>query len=79
MREALADCPAECGKFAQRYFNGEPTSEPYQIRARARKTKQCSAKAEPERYAAIIALWGSFQSFVDNVNILPGITQQYKS
>ncbi len=78
-REALADCPNGCGKYAQRYFDGEPTSEPYQVRAKATKTAHCSAKAKPERKAAIIALWGSFQNFVDNVNILPGVTQQYKS
>lgn len=77
-QEALAFCPAGCGKFAQRYFDGEPTCEPYQVRAKGRKTRQCSAKTDPDRYAAIVALWGSFQNFVDQVNILPGVTQQYK-
>ena len=76
--EALAECPNGCGKFGLRYFDGRPTSAPYQVRGRARKTKSCSARTEPERYAAIVALWGGFQAFVDNVNILPCVTQQYK-
>jgi len=78
-REALAKCQNGCGKFGIRYFNGNPVCDPYQVRNAPKKTKSCSARTEPERYAAIVALWGSFQAFVDNVSILPCITQQYKT
>lgn len=78
-REALAMCENGCGKWAVRYFDGQRTCEPYQVRAKARKTKTCTARTDPQRYAAIIALWGSFQNFVDQVNVLPCITQQYKT
>lgn len=78
-REALALCESGCGKWAVRYFDGARTCEPYQVRAKGRKTKTCTARTNPERYAAIIALWGSFQAFVDQVNVLPCVTQQYKT
>ena len=77
-REALAECSNGCGKFGVRFFNKHPTCDPYQVRESAKKTKSCSARTDPERYAEIIALWGSFQAFVDNVSILPCNTQQYK-
>ena len=77
-QEALALCPNGCGKLGVRYFDGVPTCDPYQVRSAAKKTKSCSARTEPDRYFEIVALWGSFQSFVDNVNILPCNTQQYK-
>jgi hypothetical protein len=76
-QEALASC--ECGeKWQLRYFNGHPTTEPYQVSRKSMKTKSCSARTSKERFAAIVALWGSFQDFVDNVNVLPCNTMQSK-
>ena len=74
-REALADC-VTCGKFAVLYFDGVATCEPYQVRGKARKTKTRTARIEPSRDAAIIALFGSFQNFVDTANITMCNTQQ---
>jgi hypothetical protein len=67
--EALAECPSGCGKFQVRYFDGVPTSEPYQVRTKAIKTKSVSARIEQSRYDEIIARYGSFQKFVDSADL----------
>lgn len=64
-REALAKCPKGCGKFGIRYFDGRPTSEPYQVKKPAQKTERGSWRLSPERVAAIVAIHGSIQEFLD--------------
>ena len=75
--EALADCPNGCGKWQVRYNGKQQQSEPYQVRLRAQKTVTKSARMSKERIAEIESIFGSFQKFVDNVNLLC-ITRQYK-
>ena len=62
--EALADCPG-CGeKWQLRYWQGQPTSEPYQTR-RTEKPCRGSYRISVTRRAAIVACWGSVQEFLD--------------
>lgn len=77
-REALADCERGCGKFGIRYFDGKPTCEPYQVKPAARKTSRGSWKLPPDRVAAIVALYGSVQKYLDN-GVLVGMPLQSKS
>ena len=68
--EALADCPA-CGeKWQIRYWNGLPTSEPYQVKSRARKTERGSWRLSEQRKAAITAIYGGVQEFLDNAPLV---------
>lgn len=77
-REALADCKTPgCGKWAVRYFDGKQTCEPYQVKPPAKKTKRGSWKLEPCREAAIIAVYGSVQIYLDT-GILVGMPLQVK-
>ena len=75
--EAPADCPNGHGKWQVRYDGKRQQSEPYQVRLRAQKPVTKSARMSEERIAEIEAIFGSFQEFVDNVNLLCN-TQQYK-
>ena len=61
-----------------RYYQGKPTSEPYQVRQAAKKTRSGSYRTYPEREAAIIALWGSVQHFIDSAPLVC-ITRQDKT
>jgi hypothetical protein len=63
--EALADCPDGCGCWQIRYFDGKPTSEPYQIKTKAQKRKRGSWRLSDERKAAIVAIYGGVQEFLD--------------
>jgi len=74
--EALGDC-RNCGKVQVRFWNGKQASEPYQCRT-GDKTESMSARATEKRKAAIIAIYGSFQNFVDTVPLI-SITKLYKS
>ena len=68
--EALAECPA-CGeKWQIRYWNGRPTSEPYQVKSKAEKTERGSWRMSAKRRAAIVAIYGSIQSFLDNAPLV---------
>lgn len=77
-REALAKCPNGCGKFGVRYFDGRPTCKPYQVKKPARKTSRGSWRLQPDRAAAITALYGSVQEFLDN-SPLVCMSLQYKT
>lgn len=77
-REALAHCPTGCGKYAIRYFKGIPASEPYQVKPPAKKTARGSYKTTPQRKAAIEAIFGSIQEFIDK-GILVGMPLQSKT
>ena len=74
--EALADCPNGCGKWQVRYDGKRQQSDPYQVRSKASKPVTKSARMSQEGIAAIEAMFGSFQAFVDNVSLLC-ITRQY--
>lgn len=76
--EALAECPQGCGMWQIRYYEGKPTSEPYQVRVREKKHAG-SYRLSSSRKAAIVALWGSVQKFLDYAPVQPRITQQYKT
>lgn len=77
--EALAICPAGCGKFQVRYFQGQPTSEPYQVR-RTQKPCRGSYRITAKRRAAIVAVWGSVQNFLDYAPVvLISMSKQYKT
>ena len=68
--EALAICTG-CGELWQiRYFQGKQTSEPYQVKSKARKTEPINGRAEPNRKAAIIAIYGSIQNFIDTAPLV---------
>ena len=73
--EALADCPGTCGKWQIRFFDGRQTSEPYQIRT-GNKTEVIGGRITKERKAAIVAIYGSIQNFMDSSKLIC-ITQQY--
>ena len=75
--EALAECPGGCGKFGVRYFQGAPTSEPYQKRKKE-KQERGSYRINKSRKSAIVAVWGSIQNYLDHSVIQVGMTQQYK-
>lgn len=75
--EALAVCPAGCGKFQIRYCKGKPTTEPYQVR-KCEKNCRGSYRLSEKRQIKIIALWGSVQNYLDNSVVQIGMTQQYK-
>ena len=62
--EALAECK-DHGYFQIRYWDGVPTSEPYQVKMKSQKTKRGSHRLNENREAAIVALWGSVQNFLD--------------
>lgn len=65
-REALAICKNGCGKFGVRFFDGNATCLPYQVKGPAQKTERGSWRLAPERVAAIVALHGSVQQFLDS-------------
>lgn len=68
--EALAVCTV-CGELWQiRYFCGRQCSEPYQVKQKARKIKRGSYRAEESREAAIVAMWGSVQYFIDHAPLV---------
>ena len=68
--EALAEC-SECGaKWQIRYGEGKPTSSPYRVRGRAEKTKRGSYLLPPIREAAIKAMYGSVQEFLDRAPLV---------
>lgn len=68
--EALADCPNGCGCWQVRYWNGRPSSDPYQVKPRARKPKRGSWRLSEDRFAAIKAVYGSVQAFLDNAPLV---------
>ena len=75
--EALAVCVG-CGeKWQVRYWNGKPTSLPYQV-GRCRKPVRGSYRITRERVAAIAAMWGSVQEFLDYAPLVC-MSVQYKS
>lgn len=74
-QEALADCQNGCGKYGLRYFEGKPTCEPYQVKPAAKKTIRGSYKLQPNRVAAIVALYGSVQNYLDK-GVLVGMPLQ---
>ena len=65
LREALADCPAGCGKWGLRYFDGKPTCDPYQVRAKGDKVARGSYRLRAARLDEIVQAWGSVQEFLD--------------
>jgi RNase P subunit RPR2 len=72
--EALATCPV-CGqKYQVRYFEKRPTSAPYQVKP-LHKAARGSYRLTREREAAIRALWGSVQEFLDHAPLV-GMTRQ---
>lgn len=76
--EALAVCSV-CGELWQiRYFDGKPTSDPYQVKSKSEKTKRGSWRLSPEREAAIVAMYGSVQRYLDQ-SPLVCMSLQYKS
>ncbi len=76
--EALAECPS-CGELWQiRYFHGKATSEPYQVRAKAKKTRHGSWRLPEYRMAEIMSMYGSVQKFLDSAPLVC-ITLQSKS
>lgn len=74
--EALADCQL-CGKVQARFFQGKQTSEPYQVRPKG-KSNRGSYRLSSKRKAAIVAIWGSVQNYLDHSVIQVGMTQQHK-
>lgn len=76
--EALAECLHGHGFWQIRYFQGQPTSEPYQVRKPAEKTVHGGYRIKPARAAAIVAAFGSVQEYLDYGPLfsLPCITQQ---
>jgi len=68
--EALADCPNGCGCWQVRYFNGRQSSEPYQIKPKAQKQKRGSWRLSDNRAAAIAAMYGSVQAFLDDAPLV---------
>lgn len=68
--EALADCPRGCGKWQIRYFDGKPSSEPYQVKPKAQKLKRGSWRLSEGRAAAIAAVYGSVQAFLDDAPLV---------
>ena len=76
--EALAKCPLCGAKWQIRYWQGKPSSEPYQVKRKAQKTCRGSYKLNPEREAAIKALFGSVQNFLDTMPLV-SMSLQYKS
>ena len=79
--EALARCPGGCGMWQVRYFGDRRTSDPYQVRAGAKKGERGSWRLSRERRDAIVSAWGSVQEFLDYapIVVLPCMTRQYKS
>lgn len=76
--EALADC-LQCGtKWQIRFWHGQQTSEPYQVR-KTEKPCRVSGRLSENRKAEIVAIWGSVQNYLDHSVIQIGMTQQYKS
>jgi len=75
--EALAECSNGCGKWQIRYWNGKQTSDPYQV-AKTEKPCRGSYRIKKARAAAIVAIWGSVQNFLDNGSVtgLPRMSQQ---
>lgn len=69
-REALAECPRGCGMWQVRYFDGLPTSEPYQVRVKAQKAARGSWRLSNRRLAAINAVYGSVQMFLDSAPLV---------
>lgn len=76
--EALAECPGCGGKWQIRYWQGRPTSEPYQVR-KPEKPCRGSYRISAQRQAAIIAVWGSVQNYLDHSVVQIGMTQQFKT
>lgn len=77
--EALAECPNGCGMWQVRYWKGRQTSEPYQVRPAKEKAERGSYRISAERKAAIVALWGSVQNYLDRGSVyLLGMTVQDK-
>ena len=72
MDDEIRETLANDGKDGKRQ-----QSEPYQVRSKASKPVTKSARMSKERIAAIEAVFGSFQGFVDNVSLLC-ITRQHK-
>lgn len=68
--EALADCTGCSEKWQIRYWNGKPSSEPYQVSAKLAKSRRGSWRLSGSREAAIIALWGSVQNYLDNSSLV---------
>jgi len=78
--EALAECPVCEEKWQVRYFDGKPSSKPYQVRKSAEpKKNKGSYRIKKSRRMAIEAIWGSVQKYLDHSVIQPGMTQQYKT
>jgi len=79
--EALAECPQGCGMWQIRYYQGKPTSEPYQVRGKGQRKRAGSYRLAESRRAAIVAQWGSVQNFLDCAPVisLPCIARQYKT
>ena len=68
--EALAECSNCGGRWQIRYFNGLQSSEPYQCKNNAQKTKRGSWRLSEGRKAAISALYGSVQEFLDEAPLV---------
>lgn len=68
--EALADCLICNERYQIRFWRGRQTSEPYQVKSKALKTESINGRAEPNRKAAIIAIYGSVQHFIDTVPLV---------
>lgn len=63
--EALAVCDG-CGQLWQiRYYKGVRTSDPYQVRQPGQKLERGSYRVKRGRKAAIEAMYGSVQFFID--------------
>lgn len=76
--EALAFCNT-CGeKWQVRMDKNLPTCEPYQVKQPAKKTARGSYKLEEERMAAIKAIYGSVQNFLDTCPLV-SMPLQYKT
>lgn len=68
--EALADCPRGCGCWQIRYWNRRASSDPYQVKSTAQKKKRGSWRLSESRAAAISAMYGSVQEFLDRAPLV---------
>jgi len=76
--EALADCTGCAEKWQIRYWDGKPSSAPYQVSPCKAKARRGSWRLRREREAAIVAMWGSVQNYLDN-SPLVCMSMQYKT
>jgi hypothetical protein len=64
-------------KWQARFWKGQPTCDPYQVKHPAKKTERGSWRLPPERVAAMCAMYGSVQEYLDK-SVLVCMSLQYK-